>query len=97
MEPVRHRRFHGCSLARDALQHGSDATSPACADSVLLRAIALHCARHTFAATEKIVSPSTASTDENRRSHSNSDCFRLASHPYVRTSVIAMFRQPSRL
>src|SRR5215469_15001737 len=57
MEPVRHRRFPGCSLARHALQHGSDATSPACTDSVFLRALTLHCAHHTFGATEE--SPST--------------------------------------
>ena len=57
MEPVRHRRFPGCSLARHALQHGSDATSPVCTDSVLLRAFTLHCAHHSFGATEE--SPST--------------------------------------
>src|SRR5215475_5737568 len=56
MEPVRHRRFSGCSLARHALQHWSDATSPACTDSVLLCALPLHCAHHTFGATEEIVS-----------------------------------------
>src|SRR4030095_6715930 len=59
MEPVWYCRFPGCSLARHGLQHGSDATSPARTDSVLLRALALHCAHHTFGATEEIASSST--------------------------------------
>src|SRR6516164_5011356 len=71
MEPVRHCRFPGCSLARNALQHGSDATSAACTDSVLLRALTLHCAHHTFGATEE--SPSSVakhpSTVETRGLH----------------------------
>src|SRR5262249_37851229 len=58
MEPVWHRRFSGCSLARHALQHGANATSPARADSVLLRAVALPGAHHTVGATEEIVLPS---------------------------------------
>src|SRR4249919_1999288 len=53
MDPVRHRRFPGCSLARHALQRGAHATSPTRTDSVLLRALALHCAHHTFGATER--------------------------------------------
>ena len=58
MEPVWHRRFPGCSLARHALQHGANATSPSRTDSVLLRAVALHGPHHTAGATEEIVSPS---------------------------------------
>src|SRR5215467_9533847 len=67
MEPVRHRRFSRCSFARHALQHRSDATAPACTDSVLLRALTLHCAHHSFGATEESSStvaknPSTIET-----------------------------------
>jgi len=44
---------------------------------VLLRAIALHCAHHTFAATEKVVSPSTPSTEESWRFHllTHDECY----------------------
>src|SRR5512133_1880015 len=48
--------FLDAVLLGTVLQHRADATSTTRTDSVLLRAIALHCAHHTVGATEEIVS-----------------------------------------